>query len=278
MPNWWLAVGRPDYWQIAFEHGNIWGLRSTPRHIALWKRLSQGDNMLFYATSPVTGVIGYGVVRTKFRQDKPLWPQEVKEDKLIWPCRFEFDVEYCLPQDKWKTNKIVSDPLKAVVQSGFQAIGAESARKIVEAFPLKPHAVTVVEKKPVALHDEIKAKLVEIGRLQKLIAESEYNMDGGRLDVVWRRIERAVPAYVFEVQIGGDLYHAMGKLKHAFDLWNSNIFLVVVEEDMQKAKELLAGTFHEIRRRVKLVEAGKVNELFRRKKAYRAFEAELGIV
>jgi hypothetical protein len=278
MSNWWLAVGRPDYWQIAFEHGNIWGLRSTPRHIALWERLSQGDKLLFYATSPISGVIGYGVMRTKFRQDKPLWPQEVKENKVIWPCRFEFDVEYCLPQDKWKTHKIVSVPLKAVVQSGFQAISAESAREIVEAFPLKPPAVTVVEKKPVPLHDEIKEKLVEIGRFQKLIAESEYNMDGGRLDVVWRRIERAVPAYVFEVQIGGDLYHAMGKLKHAFDLWNSNIFLVISEEDMQKAKALLAGTFHEIRRKVKLVEARKVDELFRRKKAYRDFEAELGIV
>jgi len=47
---------------------------------------------------------------------------------------------------------------------------------------------------------------------------------------------------------------------------------------MKKAKELLAGTFHEIRRKVKLVEAGKIDELFRRKKAYRDFEAELGIV
>ena len=277
MPNWWLAVGRPDYWQIAFEHGNIWGLRSTPRHIALWERLSQGDNVLFYATSPVSGVIGYGVVRTKFRQDKPLWPQEVKEDKVIWPCRFEFDVEYCLPRDKWKTRKVFSDFLRAIIRGGFQAIGEESAKEILKALPSRPLPLAVVEKKAVSLHDEIKAKLVEIGRLQKLIAESEYDMDGGRLDVVWRRIERAVPAYVFEVQIGGDLYHAMGKLKHAFDLWNSNIFLVVAEEDMQKARQLLAGTFHEIRRKVKLVEAGKIDELFRRKKAYRDFEAELGI-
>ena len=278
MPNWWLAVGRPGHWQIAFEHGNIWGLKATTRQIALWERLSQGDHVLFYATSPVSGVIGCGVVRTKFRQDRPLWPQEVKEDKVIWPYRFEFDVEYCLPQDRWKTHKIVSDNVRAIVRGGFQAIGEESAKEIVKALPLKPPTPVVVEKKAVSLHDEIKAKLVEIGRLQKLIAESEYAMDGGRLDVVWRRIERAVPAYVFEVQIGGDLYHAMGKLKHAFDLWNSNIFLVVAEDDVHKAGELLSGTFHEIRNEVKLVEAGKIDELFRRKKAYRDFEAELGIL
>jgi len=37
----------------------------------------------------------------------------------------------------------------------------------------------------------------------------------------------------------------LGKLKHAFDLWNSNIFLVVAEENVSQARHLLAGTFHE---------------------------------
>lgn len=76
--------------------------------------------MLFYATRPVGGVIGYGVVRTKFKQDKPLWPQEVMEGKVIWPNRFEFDVEYCLPLDKWKTNRIVSK--KLIPRGGFQSV------------------------------------------------------------------------------------------------------------------------------------------------------------
>ena len=278
MPKWWLGVGRPKHWQIAFEHGNIWGLKATARQTALWERLSQDDYVLFYATSPVSGIIGYGVVRTKFRQDKPLWPQEVEEDKVIWPYRFEFDVEYCLPQDRWKTHKIVSDYVRAIVRGGFQAIREGLANEIIKMLAPKAPKLEVVEEKAVSLHDKIKAELVEIGHLQKLIAESEYDMDGGRLDVVWRRIERAVPAYVFEVQIGGDLYHAMGKLKHAFDLWNSNIYLVVAREDVQKARELLIGTFHEIRGRIRLVEVGKINELFRRKKAYRDFEAELGIL
>jgi len=70
----------------------------------------------------------------------------------------------------------------------------------------------------------------------------------------------------------------MGKLKNAFDSWNSNIFLIVPDEDVPKAKELLTGTFHEIQGKVKLVELGKIDELFERKKAYRDFEAELGIL
>jgi len=103
-------------------------------------------------------------------------------------------------------------------------------------------------------------------------------MDGAKLDVVWRRIDRAVPAYVFEVKIGGDPYHAVGKLKHAFDLWNSNIFLIVSDKDIPKAKDLLTGTFHEIEARVRLLEPRKIDELLERKKAYHDFEAELGII
>jgi len=233
--------------------------------------------VLFYATLPVGGVIGYGMVRRKFKQNKPLWPAEVKEGEVIWPSRFEFDVKYLLPQDKWETHKVVSDALKIIARRGFQIITEELATEVIKTFPAEPLIEEVAEKAAVSPHEEIKAKLVEIGRLQKLISEPEYDMDGGKLDVVWRRIERAVPAYVFEVQIGGDLYHAIGKLKHAFDLWNSNIFLVVAEEDLRKANELLSGTFHEIQNKVKLIEATKIDELLRRKKAYRDFEAELGI-
>jgi hypothetical protein len=278
MPRWWLAVGPSEYWQIAFEQGSIWGLRATPRHDSLWEILSEGDGVVFYATLPIGGVIGFGEVRRKFKQDKPLWPLEVKEGKVIWPNRFEFDVKYLVPQDRWQTHKFVSDSLKIIARSCFQIIKQELANDVIRAFPTESVTKEVVEKMGVSLHEEIKAKLVEIGRLQKHIAEPEYDMDGGKLDVVWRRIERAVPAYVFEVQIGGDLYHAIGKLKHAFDLWNSNIFLVVGEEDLRKANELLSGTFHEIQDKVKLIEAMKVDELLKRKKAYRNFEAELGIV
>jgi hypothetical protein len=278
MSKWWLAVGPPEYWQIAFEQGRIWGLRATPIHDALWKNLLEGDDLVFYATLPIGGVIGYGEIRTKFKQDRPLWPSEVKHGKVIWPNRFEFDVKYLLPQDKWKTHKFVSNSLKIIVRRGFQVIKQELANEIIKTFPIEPLTKEVGEKVSVSLHDEIKAKLVEIGRLQKHIAEPEYDMDGGKLDVVWRRIERAVPAYVFEVQIGGDLYHAIGKLKHAFDLWNSNIFLVVGENDLRKANELLSGTFHEIQNKVKLIEVAKIDELFKRKKAYRDFETQLGII
>jgi len=275
---WWILSGSPKNWETAFKEGNIWGLRPIERMVSQWEKLSKGDRLLFYATKPVSGIIGYGIVQTKFRQDKPLWPQEIEEDKVMWPYRFEFDVEYCLPPDKWPTQKIVHNYVMAAARGGFQIMKGEIAEEIIQKLPPKPIEPVTEKKKPFTIHNEVKNKLVEIGRLQKLIAESEYPLDRTKLDAVWRRVEKAVPAYVFEVQIGGDIYHALGKLKHANDIWNSNIFLIGRKKDLSKARTLLAGTFHEIKSKVKLIEPSKIDELYKRKKAYLNLEAEIGIL
>ena len=270
MANYWMAVGSPSNWMEAFAKGNIWGLKQRQKH--RWENLAENDIVLFYVTEPVAGIIGYGSVQAKFVQDKPLWFDEVKEGKVIWPLRFEFNVDYCLPPDKWEVDRITSDTLKLKVAVGFQSIESQLAEQIISQFK-----VGIGQLEEVPVHKEVQHKLVEIGKLQKFIAEAEFNFDIGRLDVVWRRIERSVPSYVFEIQVGGDLYHALAKLKHAFDLWNSRLFLVVSQADHEKAGNLLSGSFHEISDKVKLIELDKINELYRRKRSYLDFEKELGI-
>ena len=293
MSNYWLVVGSPQNWRTAFEQKNIWGLKQTQRYI--WESLNEKDTLFFYVTSPVSGIIGHGTIRTKFPQDQPLWPQEIKENKVIWPLRFEFDVERCLPPDKWQTSKITSSEL--FPRGGFQALSQDMARKLVSKFTSLPKEYYVETPIPISAketptiyppdllqaeqaspsHDELKHRLVEIGQLQGYLADEEYVFDTGRLDVVWRRVERSVPTYVFEVQVGGDVYHALAKLKHAFDLWNSHIFIVASQADYNKVRNLLSGTFHEISSRIKFIELRKVEELYKRKKAYLDFEEELGI-
>jgi hypothetical protein len=196
MSNWWLVVGKPENWQIALLSKGIWGLRDSARHHMIWEELSAGDNLVFYATRPIGGVIGYGVVVTKFRQDTPLWPEEVKQAKVIWPYRFEFDVKRLIPQDRWEKGKLEINELRALIRDGFQplreSIGMKVASNLEEGKPM-PSANETQTPSP---HDEIKKKLVEIGRIQRFVAESEYPVDGTRLDVVWRRIERGLPTYV----------------------------------------------------------------------------------
>lgn len=289
--NYWLVVGTTQNWRTAFEHGNIWGLKETQHH--LWESLNEKDIILFYVTRPVGGIIGHGVVHTKFKQNKPLWPYELKERKVIWPLRFEFDVNFCLPLDKWASEKTASKELWP--RAGFQLLSRNVAEKLISNMGTVEYAakdnepllvsepsvefVSVAERieKTPSTHDEVKEILAQIGKLQNYIAEKEYPFDIGRLDVVWRRVEQSVPTYVFEVQVGGDVYHALAKLKHAFDLWNSHIFIVASRKDHNKANSLLSGTFHEINNRIKFIELERVEELYKRKKAYFDLEKELGI-
>lgn len=289
--NYWLVVGAVQNWVTAFEHGNIWGLRKTQQH--LWDSLSENDRVVFYATHPVGGIIGHGRVRTKFRQDKPLWPEEVRKNEVIWPLRFEFDVESCLRKEEWKNKKLVS---KAIwPRAGFQLLSEDIAEKFISAIGTIEYVVPTEEVPSVAeeapayemvpekeirappSHDDLQRKLVEIGKLQGYLAEQEYSFALGKLDVVWRRVLNSVPTYVFEIQVGGDIYHALAKLKDAFDLWNSHIFIVAADAEQSKVENLLSGAFHEINSRIKFIELEKVDELYKRKKAYFDLEKESGI-
>ncbi|MBI2867545.1 MAG: hypothetical protein HYX97_04340 [Chloroflexi bacterium] len=122
MPRWWLAIGPQENWASAFELGNIWGLKSTGRPALMWETMAKGDRLLFYATVPIAGVIGFGTVRAKFKQDKPLWPQEIETGQVLWPLRFEFDIEYALPREQWQKERAATDAIRTLARGGFQAI------------------------------------------------------------------------------------------------------------------------------------------------------------
>jgi hypothetical protein len=92
-----------------------------------------------------------------------------------------------------------------------------------------------------SLHDDIKEKPRAIGQLQSYLSETECKLNGERLDVAWRRVAASVPQKVFEVQVSGNLYAAVAKLKKAHVLWNSQPFLVLQEDERAKANDLLAG-------------------------------------
>lgn len=267
----WLVAGTPENWKEAFEKGNIWGFRERQKY--RWDDLEEGDGVLFYVMRPVAGIIGYGVVKTKFRQTEPLWSEEIDKNEVIWPLRFEFNVEHCLSPDKWETHKATSELLRFKAGVGFRKLDTLLVQEIISKFKKHPAA----ELEEPASHSEIKQKLIEIGKLQNYIAEGEYPFDLGKIDVVWRRIERSVPTYVFEINIRGDLYHDLAKLKHAYDLWSSRIFIVSSEANREKTEVLLSGSFHEVKNKLRFINVEKINELYKRKKSFLELENELGI-
>lgn len=286
MQQFWLVVGSEKNWKVAFENKNLWGLKDFRELRSLWNMLREGDGLLLYVSKPVHGIVGFGHVVTKFRQTNPLWPEEIKRNEVVWPLRFEFDIEYCLPPSLWRSHRYTSHDLQMVTRMVFQCYPVEEVNTARVALDLKPLTETTtlplveprIAAEPDAIkHDDLKAYLAEIGRVQGYIADEEYPLDSTRLDVVWRRVERSVPTFVFEVQIGGDIYHAMAKLKHAFDLWNSHIFLVATMGDKSKYQELLSGTFHEVADLMRFIDVTSVKELLEKKRDYKNMEQALGI-
>jgi len=286
----WIIMGPEKSWKTAFEQGGIWGLKEIlyPE----WKALEQGDIIFFYATSPIAGIIGVGRFDTRFIQDKPMWPDEIAKNKVIYPRRFQFHIDYVLEQERWKTDRVKAPLTIQEMRRGVNLLHERTVAQLYEAFA-KEFKYTVsyptskiellpakgVETLKVSIdHRKIQELIFEIGKLNRLISEKEYPMENERLDVVWRRVERSVPTYVFEIQIGGDIYHALGKLKHAYDLWNSNIFLIAQEDDLRNSESLLSGTFHEIKDRIKKITPEKINELYQQKHRWIDIEKEVGLL
>ena len=292
--NFWLAVGHHINWLTTFAFEWIWGLKETQRHY--WEAIQEHQDLVFfYVTTPVVGVVGYGAVGTKLKQNSPRWPEELDRNEIIWPLRFEFDVLSALPPVSWKEQRIIREDLKLRARGGFQRIDEQVAQELIRALPTavpaelqwfnpgvtRGHEQTLLlANRPPATdaHAHTQTLLVEIGRMHRFLAEPEYPLENRRLDVAWRRVQRSVPSYAFEVQVSGNITEALGKLKQARDLWNSNIYLVGSDEHRGPASQLLGGTFHEIRDRLKFIEIGQVEQLYERKRSYRDLENQLGIL
>lgn len=266
----WILTGNEINWEIAVSE-KIWGVREG-RLKTYWNQLEKGDILLFYAKSPVGGLIGLGLVESKFRQDKPLWPDETRENKVIYPYRFGFTIIYYLPEARKERNITIAD-LKPSYQAGINPLNRREAineilKRIKEKWDVEIPFFSIEEdrkeepKEGDSLHKQIRDKLYTIGLMEGFISEREYPIDGEKLDVAWRKVARGVPTKVFEVQIGGSIHQAMSKLKHTWDLWNSEPFLIIDAENRQKTDELLSGTFHEMARVIKVIGVDRVEELY----------------
>jgi len=271
----WVLTGSIENWERAIS-GNFWGVREGLKKF--YDKLSIGDVLIFYVKVPVSGIIGLGIVESKFTQNTPFWADEIKENKVIYPYRFEFKTKYIIPQPSWKENKVKINDLNVNIRSGLNSFKNKDTinsllKRLDDSWNTKFIELTGREmkeeitevKKPLNLHDELKNKLKEIGEIEGFLSQKEFSIPGYTLDVVWRtaNVVGGVPKYVFEVQIGGDIKHALTNLKHAFDIWGfPKLFLIAQDSDIQKANQLMAGAFHEIKDRLKTVSVEKITRLY----------------
>ncbi len=125
-------------------------------------------------------------------------------------------------------------------------------------------------------HDTLQEMIVKLAESYGMHPEAEYIHEHNRYDVIWKRVKSGSPAKVFEVQVSGSIEGALTKLKHARDLWSSDIFLVVTStKDAEKAEYLLNGSFHEIAGNTTILRGSEVYEMLAFKQKYGDIETRM---
>ena len=246
----WLILGNRRNWELALRL-NVWGF--TSKQIALWRDIREGDIIFFYVTKPVKGVVGYGKVEGKFENYEPLWNDEKAANRVIWPLKVRFTVIHLLPNERWET-----EAFKEIrtYPPTHRRLTEEERLLIVKGLTGKPINQSIMSQPEQAAspgvtstqhrsHSELQDILIQLGEALGFIAKKEENTPDKlyRCDVTWREFEKHNPIKVFEIELSGNVDHALASLSHAFDIWGArHLFLILQDEaDSQRASRLLTG-------------------------------------
>ena len=74
IPTYYLAVGSYDNWRNVFAKANRWGLPENK--FRTWNRLEKGDIVFFYVETPLSAVVGHGVVLSKFYSEERFFAED----------------------------------------------------------------------------------------------------------------------------------------------------------------------------------------------------------
>jgi len=267
-PKAWVAVGDQENWERGLESG-IWGL--VPALDNHWGKIAPGDLVLFYCKAPVKGFVGAGVIRGSFRQTQPYWKEELAEGKVIWPYRFEFDVTHLIPFENWSSQAISNQEYNLAVLAGINPVkDISKALQVLDKLKF-----TVIQ--PIEPEKGVAANIFEIGKIQRMIVESEYPVNDRFLDVIWKRTIRSVPTFAFSVNLRGNFEPSVSTLKHAYDLWNTRPFLITDIDRVGEVNEVTSSLFHEFSTNLKILTPSQIQELYESKKTYYELEEQYGL-
>jgi hypothetical protein len=276
-----------------YEEG-LWGFPDTRKGLnrKRWRALREGTPIFLYGHyRGRRGIFLKGeLVGAPFEDGKPVhyWIQNPTGYPLKIRLRLdgETDPSKVAPLEKGELALAFGIPLFkpqmerwSLVVFGDDVVGATYPyfrfERLVAEFMLR-NRCKIDEVKPD--HEDIKKAIHQMGLIQAKVSEMEASLDGYRLDVVWKRVQRGVPYIAFEVQVGGSLNDALTKLKHAFDMWNSRPVLVTTEVDAERAKEIVSGSFHEIMNEIRIVDWRDIKKAYDLKSQYKNFESKLGLI
>jgi hypothetical protein len=295
----WLVIGISKNWEKALSQPvPLWGLKQ--RYKSEFHVLSIGDVAWFYVTSPISGIIGIGIIKDKYIDNMNLvWEEELRKKGVIWPLRFRIQVLKVVSREKWLKANIKINDFNLNWQIGFQLLEekhvgelAVRAEKIFgkDAFigptiaspKIEDARVPYIAKgEPLLSHRNLQEAIAEIGKLQFYHTELEFPLElpgeGKNLDVVWKREIAGVPTFAFEVELSGSVEKAVTRLKFAYKRWNSRPRIVVPKEFSCKVNNIVVAEERDFFNQFKIYEPEQLTELLNKKRELKNLEQDLEI-
>jgi len=266
----------------------LWALKESlyPQ----WRRINEGDHVLFYHGGKFIYV---GEVSFKYPFEdsseqveigsylaEKIWGRDV--EGRTWPYLiFLRNVrEINLPLSKF--NELTGYSLRFVRK--FMKVREERTSRMVEYLQQvycesriesrhEPSQLTVYDR----THDQIVDYLYALGELIGYTPQRKWRHERYEFDVVWFKPPRVGPKYVFEIHLRGNLEAALLRLKHAYDLWESQIFLVSTEDKLKEAQTKFLGELHELTDKIVLVTIKDIEEFYHFKGRFEWLERKFGL-
>lgn len=288
-PKFWIMSTSDENWKIAREK-KIWAVK----HDTIAKKVSNGDYIILYNTDKKAFLSILRIISDWYSATELTWSDEKSEGRIIYPYQVHVeviqegiaDLRKVAPRLAFIENKstpgiyLQGTPgnfKRPISESDYKIIAEEMAKNRLTEKPRKGEDEESQKEEREPSHDEIKEMIFEIGKLEGKIPEMEYPIENLRLDVVWKSIPTGNPKWAFEVQMAGNFYEALTKLKHAWDKWNSKPCLVTTEEYIKQAEWLLNGSFHEMKADARIINYKKIVRLHELLREANQIKSEVGL-
>jgi len=301
----WLVIGIPKNWETALSQPvPIWGLKQ--KYQREFQVMKIGDILWFYATNPVRGIIGLGIVKDKYIDPVNLvWENELIKKEVIWPLRFRIHVLKILTLHRWEKDCIKINDFNLFWQTGFQLLNERDAIELKKRAEIMFGVITLEKiftgatlseplfvkekvteyytgkKQEGASHRKLQEQIAEIGKLQFYYSQIEYPLqlpgEKKSLDVIWKREIDGSPTFAFEIELSGGLERAVKRLNFSFRKWNSRPRIIIPKEVTKKLHNILTTTERDFAEQLKIYTPYQVVELLGKKRELRKMEQNLNM-
>ncbi|MEM0213951.1 MAG: EVE domain-containing protein [Ignisphaera sp.] len=96
MARYWIVVVSEENWDV-IKNVNVYGAPEQGGSRSIDKLVSVGDYLIFYVSKRGSRSLGgkfvgvYRVASTWFREERPLWPDEIRENRVKYPLRVRIE-------------------------------------------------------------------------------------------------------------------------------------------------------------------------------------------